>query len=149
MSSIATPADRSFPNSGNASAAEDAQPRAHVTRLKWAALQEAAGAVRLLAGLEPESRSPEIRDFPLIVQAAAGWRLEHAERGIDDLAAVMEHGLCALLSTRAQSGHAPAAALALWREFDAARAAILALAPPSHAEDAARLAKDIAADGAP
>jgi hypothetical protein len=42
----------------------------------------------------------------------------------------MEPGLAALLAVSARGGNPAAAALALWQEFDAARAALLLLAPP-------------------
>ena len=42
-------------------------------------------------------------------------------RGVDDLAAVMQPGLRALLSLTAQGQDTTAAALTLWREFDRAR----------------------------
>jgi hypothetical protein len=99
--------------------------------MKWAALQDAAGAVASLAGLEPERPSAEIRNFPAVIRDAGGWRQEHADRAISDLAAVMEPGLSALLAVNARGMDGSAPALALWKEFHAARAAILALAPPS------------------
>jgi len=47
--------------------------------------------------------------------------------GIEDLAAVMQPGLRALLSLTAQGQDTTAAALTLWREFHTARTAILDL----------------------
>jgi hypothetical protein len=99
--------------------------------MKWAALHDAAAAVAALAGLEAERNSPAIRNFPALIKDAVGWRKELAEKGIDDLAAIMEPGIAALLSVNARGADATAPALALWREFHAARAALLALAPPS------------------
>ncbi len=100
---------------------------------KWAALQDAANVVAGLAGLEPERTTPEIRDFPALIRDAAPWRRELAERGIDDMAAMMEPGIAALLGVNARGADPRAAALALWREFTQARAAVLALLPPSGA----------------
>ncbi|MBO9498277.1 MAG: hypothetical protein J7496_07415 [Novosphingobium sp.] len=102
---------------------------ASASGLKWAALQEAAAVVAALAGLEPERPSPEIRNFPAAIRAAAEWRREMAEKGIEDLAAIMEPGIAALLAVNARGADTGAPALALWREFHAARAALLALAP--------------------
>lgn len=104
---------------------------ASATSMKWAALQDAAAVVATLAGLEPERPSPEIRNFPAVIRDAGDWRRESAEKGIDDLAAIMEPGIAALLAVNARGSDAAAPALALWREFHAARAALLALAPPS------------------
>ncbi len=98
---------------------------------KWAALQDAAALVAMLAGLEPDPPSDAIRAFPGALRDAAAWRRETAEKGIDDLAAIMEPGIAALLAVNARGADTRAAATALWREFDAARAALLALAPPA------------------
>ncbi len=105
------------------------QAAASSTSMKWAALHDAAAAVAALAGLEPERNPPTIRNFPAVIKDAAGWRRELAEKGIDDLAAIMEPGIAALLSVNARGADATAPALALWREFHAARAALLVLAP--------------------
>jgi len=104
---------------------------AGATSMKWAALQDAAAVVATLAGLDPERPSHEIRNFPAVIRDAGGWRRETAEKGIDDLAAIMEPGIAALLAVNARGADAGPPALALWREFHAARAALLALAPPS------------------
>ena len=58
------------------------------------------------------------------------WRRAMAEQGVDDLSAIMEPGLSALLAVRARGGDASAPAMTLWEEFLAARDALLALAPP-------------------
>jgi hypothetical protein len=98
--------------------------------LKWSALHEAAGIVATLAGLAAEASNPVQRDFPAIMRDAGGWRLTLAEQGVDDLAAIMEAGLAALLGLNARGGNPAAAALALWQEFHGARSALLDLAPP-------------------
>jgi len=99
--------------------------------LKWAALQDAANVVATLAGLEPERSSPEIRNFPALIREAAPWRRELADRGIEDMTAVMTPGIAALLGVNARGADPRPAALALWREFTETRAAVLALLPPS------------------
>lgn len=101
------------------------------TSIRWAALQEAGAVVCALAGAEPERIAPEVRNFPAMIGGAGGWRRELAEKGIDDLAALMEPGIAALLAVNARGVDATAAAGALWREFLAARAALIALLPPS------------------
>ena len=106
---------------------------ASTTSLKWAALQDSAAVVATLAGLEPEYSTAEVRNFPVVIRDAAPWRREAAERGVDDLAAIMEPGIAALLAVHARGQDPAAAALALWNEYRAARTAILALAPPSGA----------------
>ena len=99
--------------------------------MKWAALQEAGAVVCMLAGEEPERSSPEIRNFPAMIRDAGGWRRALAENGVDDLAALMEPGIAALLAVNARGIDATIPARALWREFVAARDALLALSPPS------------------
>lgn len=98
---------------------------------KWAALQDAANVVATLAGIEPERPGAEVRDFPALIRDAARWRRELAEQGIDDMTAMMQPGITALLGVNARGADPRPAALALWREFIAARGAVLALLPPS------------------
>lgn len=125
-----TPASRAGFAAGSASA----------TSMRWAALADAAGVVALLAGIEPERPSPELRNFPALIRDAEPWRREQAENGVADLAAVMEPGLAALLAVNARGADPRPAAMALWREFTAARAAVLSLLPPSGALGPRRLA---------
>ena len=107
--------------------------RAGGASMKWAALQEAGAVVCALAGEEPERSSPEIRNFPAMIRDAGGWRRELAENGVDDLAALMEPGIAALLAVNARGIDATIPARALWREFVAARDGLLALIPASGA----------------
>jgi hypothetical protein len=100
------------------------------TGLRWAALAEAASVVATLAGLEPERTATQASDFPELIRDAEPWRRERAEHGVADLAAIMEPGIAALLAVNARGADPRPAATALWREYLAARAAILALLPP-------------------
>jgi hypothetical protein len=121
------------PPTGLAGAARPAfgQSPASASSLKWAALQDAANVVATLAGLELERTTAEIRNFPALIREAAPWRRELAERGIEDMAAVMEAGIAALLGVNARGANPRPAALALWREYIQARTAVLSLLPPS------------------
>ncbi|HCF25248.1 MAG TPA: hypothetical protein DER67_06955 [Novosphingobium sp.] len=101
--------------------------------MKWSALHDAISVVGSLAGLATEAMRPEVRNFPAVMRDAGGWRRERAEQGIDDLSAVMEPGIAALLAIHARGANPAPAALALWQEFHAARAALLALTPPPEA----------------
>jgi hypothetical protein len=101
--------------------------------MKWAALQDAGKAVALLAGLEPEITPAQMRNFPALLREVGQRRREVAERGIEDLAAIMEPGLAALLAVNARGADAKAPALALWREYCAARQALMALLPEAGA----------------
>jgi hypothetical protein len=73
----------------------------------------------------------EVRNFPAVMRDVGGWRRSLAEQGIEDLAAVMEPGLAALLSVHARGADPAPAAATLWEEFHTARAALLALVPPA------------------
>lgn len=104
------------------------EPRPATMTRKWAVLQDAARAIAELAGVPDDSAAA--MEFPAAMHAADGWRLALAAQGIDDLAAVMEPGLAALLSIHRRGADPAGAARALWDEFAAARAALLALVPP-------------------
>jgi len=120
-------ASKAFPRAGRA---EFGQGSASALSMKWSALHDAAGAVALLAGQEPQGMSPEIRNFPAVMRDAGGWRRDLAEQGIADLSAVLEPGLSALLAVHARGTLPQSAALALWQEFLAARDTMLSLSPP-------------------
>ena len=113
--------------------AQFGQAAATASSRKWAALQDAANVVATLAGLDPERPEPEVRNFPALMRDAARWRRDLADQAIDDMSAMMQPGIAALLGVNARGADPRPAALALWREFGAARAAVLALLPPSGA----------------
>ena len=95
--------------------------------LPWAALTEAGQVVAMLAGVSTGRPGREVRDFPELLRDAKPWRREEAERALDELAAMMEPGIAALTVINACGGDCRPAAEALWAEFSAARAALLAM----------------------
>lgn len=95
---------------------------------KWDAVHEAASAVGVLAQLGPEELDEDLRGLPQRASEIGGPHYELVARGIDDLAAVMQPGLRALLAMTDKGQDTTSAALTLWREFHKARAAIAALA---------------------
>ena len=97
---------------------------------RWAALHDAGAATRALAELPDEAVDPAILSFPEAMREAGGWRLAAAEQGIEDLLAVLVPGLSALLTAHARGSDITPPALALWREFESARDALLILTPP-------------------
>lgn len=97
---------------------------------KWVALHDAAAVVAALAGLPPETPTTALARFAAAIGQAPHWRRELAVQGIEDLAAIMEPGLSALIAVQAARGDAIAPAHALWLEFTAARDAVLTLAQP-------------------
>jgi hypothetical protein len=121
------------PGFTDASRANVAQGPASATSMRWTALADAANVVALLAGVEPERPTSELRSFPALIRDAEPWRREQAENGVADLAAVMEPGIAALLAVNARGADPRPAAMALWRDFTAARAAVLSLLPPTGA----------------
>ena len=118
---------------------EFGQAAASAMSMKWSALHDAVGVVGMLAGLAAEPMRPEIRNFPAVMRDAGGWRCDQTEQGIDDLSAIMEPGLAALLAVHARGVNPAVPALALWQEFHAARSALLALVPPPAASSARRI----------
>lgn len=103
---------------------------ADVTALKWTALHDAAAVVAALAGIPQQPLAAELRDFAGAVANAPHFRRELAEHGVDDLTAIMQPGIAALIAVRSRGGDATAPAVALWQEFTASRDALLALVLP-------------------
>jgi len=97
---------------------------------QWDALHKAGHAVAAIAGLPQYPPTSPIGDFPARISQAGSRRRQRAENGIADLARIMTLGLSTLAAIRHRGGDARMAARALWREYDAARRALLALAPP-------------------
>ena len=107
----------------------DRRSSAQSLSVQWTALQDAAAAVGALAGLAPESATPQIRNFPALIKDIGGWRFDVAADMIGDISAMMRPGLTALLAVNARGQDATAAAMTLWREYHHARSAVLALVP--------------------
>jgi hypothetical protein len=101
---------------------------------RWAALCEADEVLSALAGIEP-GPSP---DFRALLRDAPEWRRELAEQAAADIAAALQPGLCGLSALAMRGENPRPAAQALWREFAAARAAVLGLAASDTASGPAR-----------
>lgn len=93
---------------------------------RWQSLDDAGRVIAALAG-ETEPQADPL--FAARIESVYDDRRRAAVQGVDDLSAMIEPGLSALLYVCENGGDARAAALALWREFDVARAALLDLAP--------------------
>ena len=133
----AAPRDPTPPFASRSARATFALPAtspAGAMNIKWLALHDAAGVVAALAGLRVPSPGAAERNFPAAMRDAGGWRRKLAEQGTEDLSAIMQAGLTALLAVHATGASALAPARALWAEFVAARAALLALNPVPAAE---------------
>lgn len=136
-SSFSAPIAGALPTSGRP---EFGQASASAMSMKWSALHDAVGVAGMLAGIAAEPMRAEVRNFPAVMRDAGGWRRERAEEGIDDLAAIMEPGLAALLAVNARGVNPAVPAMALWQEFHAARTALLALTPPPSSSGPRRFA---------
>ncbi len=101
-----------------------------VTVRKWVALHDAAAVVAALAGVAPEAATDELLGFVDAIGQAPRWYRELAVQGVEDLTAIMEPGLSALIAVHTARGDASAPAHALWHEFAGARDALLALVVP-------------------
>jgi hypothetical protein len=96
----------------------------------WDALHEAAAVVAMLAGVPAEPLEDEMQAFGVKLAQAPHWLRDIVRQGIEDLAAIMEPGLAALLAVHSGGRDPAAPARALWSEFVAARDALLAVALP-------------------
>ena len=90
----------------------------------WTALHGQAAQLALLARIAPEPQGDGIA-IAAVLEQAKPWQQTLVVQGIDDVTVMLDTGLKALatLSRRGQDTAAPA--LTLWREFHAARTALL------------------------
>lgn len=95
---------------------------------RWQELHRQAGELAAMAGLAAEA--PDCSPLSAMLEQASEWQRELACQGIEDIAAMMRPGLAALVTLSGRGQDATAPALALWREFHAARAAVLGLLEP-------------------
>ena len=109
---------------GPVALAPDAAPEVLAEAL--VALHGQAAALALLARLAPE-RIEFGGELGLVITRATPWQRALVAQTIADCAAMLESGLAALgmLIRRGQDTSAPA--LVLWREFHAARAAMVSV----------------------
>lgn len=121
---------------------ETAQSQAAVKRCsiaeRWKDLHQSAEHLARLAALSPEPFRGEIAAFPGMIGEAHEWQRELAWQGLEDIDAMMRPGLAALHTITARGASPTAPALSLWREFHAARSALMALAPVEEANVGAR-----------
>ncbi len=110
-----------------------AAPKPHAQFAQnWQRLHDQAGEVAELAGISREKFEGEIAAFPGHLCDAGEAAQELAWQGIEDIDAMLQPGLTALRTITARGQDASVPALALWREFHCARAAILRLTGADH-----------------
>jgi hypothetical protein len=122
----ATPISFDAPSLRPATATAPAARSADAIARQWAMLHEAAAVVAALAGVA-DTPGSALRRFPGALRKAPHGRRALAEQAIEDLAAIMEPGLAALLAVHRRGGDASAPAAALWEEFATARATLIGL----------------------
>ncbi|MEP5937750.1 MAG: hypothetical protein ABJ239_05440 [Erythrobacter sp.] len=100
-------------------------------REKWEALHETAQLIGTMAQLAHEDYKGELAAFPNAIVLAGPTKHELAEQGLQDMDAIIQPGVTALLAIEARGQDTTAPALALWREFHAARQSMLAMCAPA------------------
>ena len=97
---------------------------------RWDALHARASQLAALAQLGAETHRGDVPEIGALLDNANDWQREIAQRGVEDLDAMMDIGLRAIstLTERGQDASTPA--LTLWREFYHAREAVLAALQP-------------------
>lgn len=96
---------------------------------RWAALHDQALEIGRFAALADEPFTDQLASFPTRVADIGGAMQVMAHQGLEDIDAVLQPGLAALRTISARGQEPTAPALALWREFHAARQALLSLCP--------------------
>lgn len=94
---------------------------------RWEALHETGRAIAALAALAAEPLSDELAGFPQSIAQRGRSHMQLALWSLEDIDAMTQPGLTALGAIAARGQDVTAPALALWREFHGARAALLAL----------------------
>jgi hypothetical protein len=97
-----------------------------------AAIDGQGAALALLARIAPEPAG-ERETIPALLAAARPWQREVIAQGVADSAAMLASGLEALATLERRGQDSTAPALVLWREFHAARRAMLAVLDPAPA----------------
>ena len=104
---------------------------------RWQHLHEQAGRLAELAQLGKEAPHADSDAFSETLTGAMEWQRELAWQGIEDIDAMMQPGLTALQVIAGRGQDVAAPALALWREFHAAREAVLTVLLGEASRDAA------------
>jgi hypothetical protein len=102
---------------------------------RWRALHDAGQEIGVLAALAPEPYDNDLAAFPSLIESTGGAYLTLARDALADLEAILQPGLTALRTIHSRGQDPTSPALALWREFHAARAALLSLARARTAEE--------------
>lgn len=96
----------------------------------WGDLHAKARDLASLARIAAEPAQAQATLAPLLVTARP-WQQMLAMQGIEDMAAMLDSGLAALATLTGRGQDTAAPALTLWREFHAARSAVLLMLQPA------------------
>ncbi len=107
---------------------------------RWEELHTQAEQLAKLAAIAPEGFDDTLSALPDRLSQASEWQRELAWQGVEDIDAMMQPGLTALRTITARGQDAGAPALALWREFYAARNAVLEVAGEAQLHETAEAA---------
>lgn len=116
-------------------AAPDAAPEGDTIAQRCNALEQAGAIVAVLAGIDTASRTEEFSSLAERLDDLCGPRRALAEHSLDDLVAIMQPGVAALLAAAERGVEPSAPALALYGEFSAARDALAVLLPPEPCDE--------------
>ena len=94
---------------------------------RWEDLHTQAAQLAELAHLTPESYETDLAEIPAMLGDATEWQRELAWQALEDIDAMMQPGMVALRTILARGQDTNAPALALWREFHAARGSVIDL----------------------
>ena len=114
---------------GSTSAIRDMRDAVRRIAQRWAAIGDAAQAVRIMAQAPERAPCAKDRQFGILIRDIEDARKQILSHGVDDLTAIMQPGLAALLATIARGQDATIAAGILWEEYMRTRDALLALLP--------------------
>jgi hypothetical protein len=103
-----------------------AAPASGAHEAAWLALHRQAGELAKLARIAAEPAKINA-SFSRLIADARPWQHTMLEQGLEDVAAMLESGMAALMTLSGRGQDTTAPALALWREFHAARGALLAV----------------------
>ncbi|MEL7197900.1 MAG: hypothetical protein AAGL10_06250 [Pseudomonadota bacterium] len=101
---------------------------------RWEDMHAQAAQLASLAHLAPEQNDGDLAKVPAMLGEADEWQRELAWQALEDIDAMMQPGMVALRTILARGQDANAPALALWREFHAARASVVDLVRQSGAQ---------------
>ena len=94
----------------------------------WDELHRRGVKIAQMASLSREPFVGKLAEFPMAIRKQLPARVDIAVNAISDLLAITEPGISALSAIEARGQDTTAPALALWREYHAAREALIDLA---------------------